>query len=177
MAVISCIQGVPKAAPAQFSISAQFDCLWWNESQMDGMDPNHPPPKNTRVKLKRWEYTDPVGVPHPEIVDVAVQIRNDSGRDEMAILPEVDVQWSEGALSNKASAKWGKKTRLAKPASFRLAAGETRSIRFPINIASEMAALSPARRWPWALRALVTTSASGVAVGSTQLELPIIPGD
>jgi len=177
IAANSSIQGAPRAAQAHFSISVQFDCLWWSEPQMDGMDPNHPPPKNTRVKLKRWEYTDPIGVPHPDIVDVAVQIRNDSARDGIAILPEVNIQWFEGALNNKASAKWGRKIRLAKPTSFRLAPGETKSIRFPIDIASEMAALSTARQWPWALRAVVTTSASGVTVGSTQLELPIIPGD
>lgn len=177
VAAISCSQRVPKEAPAQLSISAQFDCLWWNEQQMDGIDPNNPPPKNTRITLKRWEYTDPVGVPHPDIVDVAVQIRNDSGRDGIGVLPEVEIQWSEGALSNKASSKWGKKIPLAKPVPFRLAPGETKVIRFPVNVAAEMAALSPRQQWPWSLRAVITASASGVTVGSTQLELPMIPAD
>jgi hypothetical protein len=144
---------------------------------MEGMDPNNPPPKETRVELRQWEYTDPIGKPHPNVIEVAVQIRNDSGREVDAIIPEVEIQWLEGALSKKASADWGEKIPLPKPTPFSLISGRSKTTRIPVDVAAEMATLAPVHRWPWSLRALITTRAAGIVVGSTLLELPIIPGD
>jgi hypothetical protein len=59
------------AAP---SIKAHYECLWWSESQMEDLDPNAPPPKKTVTLLDHWEYSDPVGVPHPEIVTLVAYI-------------------------------------------------------------------------------------------------------
>src|SRR5215472_4906630 len=63
----------PAAASLQADVS--FTCLWWSEAQMEGLNPNSPPPKNTEVKLAKWEYSDPVGVPHPDTIDVVVTLR------------------------------------------------------------------------------------------------------
>src|SRR5438874_12821838 len=65
------------AAPGP-TLTAHFECLWWSEAQMAQFDPNHPPAKATRVALKIWEYSDPVGVPHPDVVELVAEIRNDS---------------------------------------------------------------------------------------------------
>jgi hypothetical protein len=144
---------------------------------MEGMDPNNPPPKETRVVLKRWEYTDPVGVPHPDVVDVVAQIRNDSGHDTEGIILEVEIQWFEGALSKKTSATWGEKMLLSKPPPIRLAPGGTKIIRMPVDMAAKMASLAPAHRWPWSLRVLMTARVAGITVASRQMELLINPAD
>jgi hypothetical protein len=44
---------------------------------MEGITPNAPPPKGTEVKLTKWEYSDPVGVPHPDTVDVLFTLSSD----------------------------------------------------------------------------------------------------
>lgn len=174
---ISCAQTAAPTKPPQISVSSQFECLWWNERQMEGMDPNNPPPKETRVELKRWEYTDPVGVPHPDTADVTVKVRNDSDRAIPDILVTVAIQWSEGAVRSKASAKWGGKVPLEDLSPFPLAPGESRIVRVPVNIAAKIASLSSANQWPWSLRAAVEVRASGMKLGTAQAELPIIPGD
>src|SRR6266568_1294352 len=46
-----------------------FEAIWWSPQQMENLDPSNPPPKNTRVTLSNWEYSGPVGGPHPDTVD------------------------------------------------------------------------------------------------------------
>lgn len=144
---------------------------------MEGLNPNNPPAKRTRIELKRWEYTDPVGTPHPDIVDVAVQIHNDSARGEISVIPELKIQWLEGAQSDRASAVWSQMTSM-KDSPVRLVADESKTVRLPVSIAAEITALSRSERWPWSLRARVRVlSGTGKILGSTQLELPIVPAD
>jgi hypothetical protein len=140
---------------------------------MEGMDPNNPPPKGTRVAIKRWEYTDPVGVPHPDVVDLAVEIRNDSHMTVEGVSPVVQIRWSEGLLRHKESAAWGKVIVLPAPVAINLAAGETKTLHFNIDVATKMAELARKQEWPWSLRAIIT----GAAPTPTKLDLPIVPGD
>jgi hypothetical protein len=144
---------------------------------MVGLDPNAPPPKATRVKLERWEYSDPIGVPHPEILDVTAQISNHSDRDDVTIRPKIEIQWLEGAEDNKSSARWGKKILLTPPESFRLGPSETRTLRYPIGLAEKMTVLSKTHEWPWSLRATISTSVPGSAEEMVAIELPISPAD
>jgi hypothetical protein len=144
---------------------------------MEGMDPNHPPPKETRIPIRRWEYTDPVGVPHPDVVDLVVLIRNDSPREMEGVSPDIQIQWLEGSMRRKESAAWDKLVLIPTPAPVRLAVNETRTFRFPIDLAAKMKSLAPKHAWPWALRVIATAKVPGTAAGSTQAELPIIPGD
>jgi hypothetical protein len=67
---------VPAAssAPKPPEPAAHYECLWWSEAQMEGLNPNHPPPKETVVKIAKWEYSDPVAVPHPDSVTLVARI-------------------------------------------------------------------------------------------------------
>ncbi|MGH9769804.1 MAG: alpha/beta hydrolase [Blastocatellia bacterium] len=66
----------PAASAPNVTATVSFRCLWWSEEQMKGLNPNSPPPKTTEVTIKRWEYLDPIGAPHPDVVDVVVDLRN-----------------------------------------------------------------------------------------------------
>jgi hypothetical protein len=69
---------------------------------MNGMDPNNPPPKQTHIVLKRWEYSDPIGVPHPDSVDLAIEVRNGDGTALDGAVVDVEAQWLEGPQRRKA---------------------------------------------------------------------------
>ena len=157
--------------------SATFECLWWSEAQMDGLDPNHPPPQETRVTIKKWEYSDPVGVPHPDVVDLAVQIRNASSDAMSQVAPTVQVQWLEGPQSKKQAASWSALTTLPAQDAVSIAPQQSKTFRYPIHVADKMAQLGKQHAWPWSVRAVVTTSVDGRSVGSARYELPITPGD
>jgi hypothetical protein len=159
------------------STSATFECLWWSQAQMDGLDPNHPPPKETRVALTRWEYSDPVGVPHPDVVDLVVQIKNTSGDAVSEVSPAVQIQWLEGPLAKKQAAAWSPLTALPAQEAASIPAQQTRAFRYPIDVSDKMAQLAKQHGWPWSMRAVVTTRVAGTAAGSARFELPIIPGD
>ena len=75
-------------ADAATSVEASYECLWWAPAQMVDLDPNKPPPKATPTALTRWEYSDPVGVPHPDVVTLVVRA---SAADAAAVT--VRTQW------------------------------------------------------------------------------------
>jgi hypothetical protein len=164
-------------AGAENSRLARFECIWWNERQMNGMDPNNPPPKQTRIVLKRWEYSDPIGVPHPDSVDVAIDAKNGTGAALDGAVVEVEAQWLEGPQRRKAASMWSALSPVGKPLYVSLAPDGQQSLTVPIDLAAKMKALEPSRRWPWALRAFITVKRGGAVIGWTQLELPIAPGD
>jgi hypothetical protein len=144
---------------------------------MDGLDPNHPPPKETRVTIKKWEYSDPVGVPHPEVVDLVVQIRNTSSEPASQVAPAVQIQWLEGPQSKKQAAAWSPLTALPAQEAASIPAHESKQFRYPVDVSGKMAQLAKQHGWPWSLRATVTITVAGSAAGSTKVELPITPGD
>lgn len=69
------------AAPARVMAHAHYECLWWSDSQMEGLRSDSPLPKTTRVKLDRWEYSDPVGVPNPDDVILVVTLTTAAPRN------------------------------------------------------------------------------------------------
>jgi hypothetical protein len=144
---------------------------------MNGMEPNNPPPKQTRIVLKRWEYSDPIGVPHPDSVDVAIDVKNDAGAALDGAVVEVEAQWLEGPQRRKAASVWTTRSLVGKRLNVSLAPDRQESLTVPIDLAEKMKALEPSRRWPWALRTFITVKRGGAVIGSTQLELPITPGD
>ena len=60
----------------ELEAEAEFRTLWWSKEQMVNFNPNRPPPKATEVVIDRWEYSDPVGVPHPDEVAAQITVRN-----------------------------------------------------------------------------------------------------
>ena len=63
------------ATPSNLDVQAHFECLWWSEREMEGINPDRPPPKTTRLRIAKWEYSDPIGVPHPDEVILVVRLR------------------------------------------------------------------------------------------------------
>jgi hypothetical protein len=61
-----------RAEPLKINIA--FSGLWWSEDQLNGMDPNNPPPKTTRHRLQKWEWTGDQWPPAPDVVDVDVTL-------------------------------------------------------------------------------------------------------
>ena len=144
---------------------------------MNGMDPNNPPPKQTRIVLKRWEYSDPIGVPHPDSVELAIDVKNGGGTALDGAVVEVEAQWLDGPQRRKAASVWTARSPVGKLLSVSVASDGQQGLTVPIDLAAKMKALEPSRRWPWALRTFITVRRGGKLIGSTQLELPITPGD
>src|ERR1035438_1215330 len=69
-------ESASQPAKPELAVEVSFSCLWWSEAQMEGLNPNAPPPKETETKLTKWEYSDPIGVPHPDVFDIAVALNN-----------------------------------------------------------------------------------------------------
>jgi len=70
----------PAFAAPQLTIRAHYECLWWADNQMEGLRSDSPLPKTTRVKLDRWEYSDPVGVPNPDDVILVLALSAPAAR-------------------------------------------------------------------------------------------------
>jgi hypothetical protein len=165
-------------SPPKVSAAISFRCLWWSDQQKNGLNPNSPPPKNTEVTISKWEYSDPIEVPHPDVVDIVVDLRNQADRPAENLVVDISALWKIGQKKNKARAAWGKPFSLKRMPAIRLEARGAQSFRVPINLAEKMTALSARRFWPWALRAQVTVSTrSGKLLQKITIDLPIIPGD
>ena len=59
---------------AEPPLKVSFHCLWWSAAQMHNLDIEKPPPKETDVELKKWEYSDPVGVPNPDEITLVAEV-------------------------------------------------------------------------------------------------------
>jgi hypothetical protein len=110
-------------AAAPIAIEAHYECFWWAPEQMVDFDPSHPPPKTTRIRLDHWEYSDPVGVPHPDTVILVVTLRSATSRD---LALSVRTRFLTGA--------WTKST-TASSQKISLAAGVAQTLEIPIPVA------------------------------------------
>jgi hypothetical protein len=167
------------STPADLGVRVRFTAMWWSEAQMDGLNPNNPPPKNTEVELTRWEYTDPVGVPHPDSVDAVVTVENKGKAQSGDLIATIAREWQIGPLDDKSAATWQESTVLLKTDRFRIPAGSTHTARVPIDLKTVMDQLAREKRWPHALRVSVSVDdANGrPLVTRTQVEFPIRRGD
>lgn len=175
----STVDAQPKpVSPAKLSAAVTFRCLWWSETQMDGLNPNSPPPKTTEVILKKWEYSDPIGVPHPDIVDLVVELGNDTATALNNLNVNVSARWLIGPQTNKYRAVWRKSASVERLSSFKLDPHGKHTLRIPVNLAEQMKKLEKTRSWPWRLQAtILITSGTGKVLLKTQADLPITPGD
>lgn len=176
-----CASEPPAQGPAAPSIAVQvrFTSLWWSKAQMEGLNPNAPPPKNTEVELTRWEYTDPIGVPHPDVVNAVVTLENRGTQRVADLIVKTDGDWKTGPRATEASASWGEGVVLAKTDHVEVPAGSTHSIRVPIDVKRMMDTLERQKKWPYALRVSVSVEQPGAKepLARAQVEFPIRPGD
>jgi hypothetical protein len=100
-------------------------------------------------------------VPHPEVVDLAIQIHNDSATALEGATVEVESQWLEGQQSRKASAVWRNRMPVGKPLTVRIPPNEKQTVTVPIDLAEKMKALGATNRWPWAVRTFVYVESFG----------------
>ncbi|MCC6365384.1 MAG: hypothetical protein IT165_17865 [Bryobacterales bacterium] len=159
------------------AVKTSFRCLWWSEQQMNGLDPDNPPEKGTEMELRKWEYSDPVGVPHPDVVDVTLEMTNIGARK--AVLVETSVRWRIGPVDESRDAVWSAWAPLGKAEVGAVDFGEGRKVRVPVDLAAKMQALAPLRRWPFALEVQYNVREAGrmrlLAAGTALL--PIHAGD
>lgn len=145
---------------------------------MNGLNPNSPPPKNTEVRIEKWEYSDPIGVPHPGVVDVVVDLLNEGDVRVSDLVVDVSAFWKTGPQKSKARARWNRRVSLRRFSAVSLEARGAQTLRAPVNVAEKMKRLAATRSWPWMLRVQVTIStASGKLLRQTTADLPITPGD
>jgi len=168
-----------QSSPPPPTVSGSYHCLWWSEAQMENFDPNAPPPKKTEVVIKKWEYSDPVGVPHPDVVDLVIEIKNTGQSPAAQVVAEISGQWRVGPLASERKANWGPRKALKTWKVDEIAAGQTASVRIPIDLASRMSELRAKKAWPWEFRAslVVRSEDSQKALVSREFSLPIHPGD
>ena len=165
--------------PQRLSADVTFRCLWWSEAQMEGFDPNSPPPKTTEVTIHKWEYTDPVGVPHPDSVDVVVALTNEGTASVTGVAAAIAGQWRIGPIKSGARAVWSRSKPLQTWQSLTVTPGKPTVLRVPIDIAARISALEKQGSWPWMFRALLTVRAVGVdkPLLNREVDLPIRLGD
>jgi hypothetical protein len=166
-------------APVKLAADVSFRCLWWSPAQMENLNPNAPPPKTTEVTIQKWEYSDPVGVPHPDSVDVVVALKDEGGATKTPVSMTVSGQWRVGPLKNEARAEWTQVQPLKTFDAVALASAQPVILRVPVDVAGRMSTLEKNGEWPWAFRAIVTVSAPGMQkpLFTREAELPIRPGD
>jgi hypothetical protein len=181
LAAASCASSTETGATVanDLAVQVRFTTKWWSATQMEGLDPNNPPPKNTEVELARWEYSDPVGVPHPDVVDVLVTVENRNTVPVSALAVTAQGEWKIGPIGNESSANWGEPVVLRKADGVQVAGKSTQVIRMPVNLKQMMDSLEGKNEWPYMLRVGVTVSQTGrtESLASTQIDFPIRPGD
>ena len=141
------------------------------------MNPNAPPPKTTEVTIQRWEYSDPVAVPHPDVLDAVLEVKNESDAAESVSL-EWTTAWQVGPLKDRSKAAWESPASAGKAEFTAVPARSQQMFRLPIRVADKMKSLDAGKQWPWALRVSVNLQRkSGGAAERKEAELPILPGD
>ncbi len=166
------------SSKAALSADITFRCLWWSQAQMEGLNPNSPPPKTTEVVLRRWEYTDPVGVPHPDVIDVVADLKN-LGGEARGLVVEFTSQWRTGPLDAESRAAWGHVVPLYRSEPFQLGHNESRTVRVTVDLAAKMKALEATAAWPWTLRVGLTVRHLGASktLLTEEVDFPIHPGN
>lgn len=165
------------AAAQDLSAQAEFHTLWWSKEQMAHFDPNKPPPKQTDVVIDRWEYSDPVGVPHPDDITAHVRIRNKGEKPSTPVTVTVQVRWKDGTQRSSKTAVWSP-PRLVK--TIRLApvpAKGENTFTVPIALAPRMKYLEKRGRWPYELELIVIGRSKGAPAFRYVRPFPMRRGD
>jgi hypothetical protein len=167
--------------PGGFALEVEFRAMWWSEAQMEGLNPDSPPPKHTEVILKRWEYTDPIGAPHPDEFDILVRIVNKSGKAIENLTLHGQPRWKIGSIRREKGATWQVSKALESIGPFNLEAGATRTVRFPkIDLKGFQEALFKQDKWAWAFAVevqLFSAANQQRPLEKAVAQLPIFPGD
>lgn len=156
-----------------------FTCLWWSEAQMENLNPNSPPPKNTEVKITKWEYSDPIGVPHPDEVQAVVTLSTNNSESYSNLDVEISKAWKVGPLRHSNKAIWERPVILKQFQNVELLGLGKQSLRVPVVLKTVLDELSSKGKWPFSLQITVTVHKPGSidVLNKASTEFAIIPGD
>ncbi len=176
----ACVRPRPAAERPNPDLTVTFRGLWWSEEEMVRIPASkRPVPKTKEVVLTSWDASDPIGSPHPDVVDVAGEVSNPPAAPSNRVRILVSAQWKIGPPGGESSAQW--KSPEAQPPSqtLSLGPGEHGMLRVPLGVAAKLKALAKSDRYAWNLRVKVdlVNVDSGAVLLSRQAELPIYPGD
>jgi hypothetical protein len=146
---------------------------------MERFDPNSPPPKTSDVVIRKWEYSDPVGVPHPDIVEVVVEIKNEGSAPASGMVAEVTGRWRVGPSKAEKRAVWGLRQVLKRWEVGTIPEGQSATFGIPVDVANQISAAEKKGLWPWTFHALLTVRMPGLQnpVLVQEATFPIRPGD
>lgn len=175
----------PAQAVTPVSSRIAFQCLWWSPEQMEGFDPNNPPPQLTPTPLSKWEYSDPVGVPHPDLVDALIEIESSGPAASIRASAVLSEQWLIGVRDAKEQAQWQPWQLVGDPQAITLSSEQAQTIKHSVNVAGKMSELVAQNQWPWAYRLQVqildaqppSEAGPSSPIASAIAELPIEGGD
>lgn len=168
----------PSVPEDAIALAAEFQARWWSPAQMEGLDPDDPPPKETVVVLQRWEYSDPIGVPNPDTVDLVVTVAN-PGRAPLDLVLRATRRWREGSLEDEGDSAWSARELLGERA-VRIGPRSKEAVRFEdVDLRAKQSELYARDRWPWELEVRVEAlaRAGGLPLATTVARLPMTPGD
>src|SRR5215510_2763262 len=104
--LFACNRPGPQVPAPAVNATLSFKALWWSQSQMENLNPNAPPPKTQVIELERWEYTDPIGVPHPDTVDLVASLSIPPGSSAVHLNARTTGRWKIGPQSDADKAVW-----------------------------------------------------------------------
>jgi hypothetical protein len=185
LAVVLCI-GCQRQQPsvseeATPSVAVSFRGLWFSEDEMRRLGQGETAVSPTQdVELEAWEFTDPIGTPHPDVVNVIVRITSPSDAPPRDVRIGVREQWKTGSAEGESTAAWGDPLPERQlDGTSRLASGAITEVRLPVAVGNMVRTLGSKDRYPWRLRVLVELrdASSSRSLVTADKELPIIPGD
>src|SRR5215510_14883647 len=136
--LFACNRPGPQVPAPAVNATLSFKALWWSQAQMENLNPNSPPPKTQVVELERWEYTDPIGVPHPDTADVVLTLSTGTGSPAVQVTVQTIGRWKVGPQSDREKAVWDPMSFMDATQSLTLQGGETRQVRTPVDLAKKM---------------------------------------
>jgi hypothetical protein len=144
---------------------------------MEGLNPNNPPPKTTEVAIDHWEYTDPIGVPHPDVVDSIIEVKNSLSHPINKAMLTVTVEWNIGTRSTRNLGLNWESPELLLVQAVTVDSNSKVAIRVPLAIGEKMKKLEPS--WPWVARikAKIRSPDGKANLGLTTKDFHITPGD
>lgn len=157
LSAVAVVGQTQPAATPKLSAKIEFRCLWWSAEQKRNFNPNQPPPKATEVVIDHWEYTDPVGVPHPDTVTLHASVRNNANIATGPVRIKAEIRWKIGPQLKPAAAQWEPRpVFVASLDSAPITPGEQVAMQAPIAIQSKMNSLDKRDWWPHEMEVILT---------------------
>jgi len=157
--VTGCIRSLPPVSDA-LAGELHFGANWWTTDQMEDLDPDNPPPKADNIKLEVWDPSDPVGTPHPDVIDVVINIQNYTL--ESSIRLKAESRWLIGDFyGDQSSGEWTNFQPLSDPIVVEIDRKTTREVTVSqIPVRKKLDALAQNNQWAYLLEVSVVVEST-----------------